>query len=224
LDSISSGFADNEYATAITADKHSNVCIGGNFSGALFANTDTMTNIGGGSDIFLAKYGYDNCNCTTSPVASYTHSGTNTINFVYTGTTAGLDSVVWIFGDGSTASGNTSSHTYATPGAYYACVAAYTSCGSDTYCDSVAITTGIDKPGPFTNISIYPNPMSNTLVIQHATPGTQLILFNLLGQQVYHSAITNTNQQINTAKLPMGTYLLQLRTDKGDEMNRTLIK
>jgi hypothetical protein len=223
-DTITSGFPDDEFANEIVADKHGNVYIGGGFTGTVFANNDTISNIGGGSDFFVAKYGFDNCNCTTSPVAGYTHSGTNTINFVYTGTTAGLDSVVWIFGDGSTATGNTSSHTYATPGAYYACVAAYTSCGSDTYCDSVAISTGIDKPGPFTNISIYPNPMSNTLVIQHAAPGTQLILFNLLGQQVYHSTITNINQQINTAKLPAGTYLLQLITDKGDKMNMTLIK
>ncbi|MBS1690187.1 MAG: T9SS type A sorting domain-containing protein, partial [Bacteroidetes bacterium] len=224
LDSISSGFPDNEYATSITADKHSNVYIGGNFSNALYANTDTMSSIGGGSDLFVVKYGYDNCSCTSSPVAAYTHSGTNTIDFTYTGTTTALDSVVWTFGDGTTARGNTASHTYTASGTYYACVAAYTACGSNTHCDSVNTTVGIDKVGTFSNINIYPNPMSNTLVIQHAAPGTQLTLFNLMGEQVYRCIITSTTQQINTAQLPRGTYLLQLRNNNGDKMNRTLIK
>jgi len=224
LDSITSGFPDIEFATGITADRHGNVYVGGNFSSSLFVNTDSITSIGGGSDFFVAKYGYDNCNCTTSPVANYTHSGTTTVNFTYTGSTTGLDSVVWTFGDGSTARGNTASHTYTTSGTYYACVAVYTACGSNTHCDSVSTTTGVDNVGTFSNINIYPNPMSNTLVIQHAIPGTQLTLFNLMGEQVYHCTITNTTQQINTTQLPRGTYLLQLRTNNGDRMNRTLIK
>lgn len=224
LDSITSSFPDNEFATGITADKHGNVYVGGNFGGSLFANTDSMSNIGGGSDFFVTKYGYDNCNCTASPISNFTHSGTTTINFTYTGTATGLDSVVWTFGDGSIGRGNTASHTYAASGTYYACAATYTACGSNTHCDSVSITTGIDKVGAFANISIYPNPMSNALVIQHAAPGTQLTLFNMMSARVYSSTITNTTQQINTTQLSPGTYLLQLRTNNGDKMNMTLVK
>lgn len=226
LDSITSGFPDNEFATGIAADVHGNVYIGGDFSGTLDANTDTLSSVGGGSDFFMAKYGYDNCGCTNLPVANYTYAlnGINTVNFTYTGTTAGLDSVKWDFGDGNTTLGTTVSHAYNSLGTYSACVTAYTSCGSNEYCDSIFLNSATTNLNAFSDLKIYPNPLSDKLILQNAIPGTQVAIYNVMGVKVFNDIITNNEQQINTTQFLPGTYLIQLQNDKGDKTSMVLIK
>ena len=131
-----------DWGLAITSDGKGNMYIGG-------AVTDSIPNIiipayhtvGGNTDFFVIKYGVD-CSCTAGPIASYTDTGTSTIGVTYTGTTLGLDSVVWNFGDGSHATGITALHTYITSGTYHVCVIVYTTCGSDIHCSDITVTCG----------------------------------------------------------------------------------
>ncbi|PQJ13124.1 hypothetical protein CJD36_005110 [Flavipsychrobacter stenotrophus] len=79
--------------------------------------------------------------CVAAPVTAFTSSGTSAIrNFAFTGTTAGIDSVTWNFGDGGHAVGLTPSHTYLATGAFNVCATAYNSCGNHTVCHTVNIT------------------------------------------------------------------------------------
>ncbi len=80
--------------------------------------------------------------CVTSPVSSFTVSAGAGLSktFTYTGTTTGMDSVTWTFGDGGSATGSSPSHTYAAAGTYTVCATVYTNCGVNTYCNPVTVT------------------------------------------------------------------------------------
>ena len=78
--------------------------------------------------------------CVTAPVAAFTNTGSPSVNFTYTGTTVGIDSVVWNFGDGGHATGLTTSHLYAVADTYNVCVTAYNHCGWDSACSTVIVT------------------------------------------------------------------------------------
>jgi PKD repeat protein len=78
--------------------------------------------------------------CTTLPVSAFTITGAGASRtFTYTGTTAGLDSVTWSFGDGGNGAGLTISHTYATTGVKNVCAIVHTNCGTNTICHTVTI-------------------------------------------------------------------------------------
>lgn len=212
-----------DLANVIVGDRKGNLYIGGQVEDSIKASGIVpYVSVGGNSDFFIMKFGYD-CNCVP-PVANYTYTGRGTVNFVYTGTTLSLDSLVWDFGDGAHGKGATVTHTYTTKGTYSACVTAYSACGSNTYCSTISITTSVSNIAAFPNLSVYPNPMKNTLLIEHAPIGTLVRLFNVLGQQVYSSLVTNDRQEINTSSLSTGTYLLQLINTEGERAGMTVEK
>ena len=93
--------------------------------------------------------------CVALPVAAFTDTGTHTVGFVYTGTTVGMDSIVWKFGDGHTAIGASPFHTYTATGTYTACVTAYTHCGYDSVCSSVVIPCVSAPVSSFTDTGIH---------------------------------------------------------------------
>ncbi len=112
---------------AITSDKVGNIYVGGEVVDSIWAGSPAIPayhTVGGNTDFFVMKYGVD-CSCTASPIASYTDTGTHTIGVTYTGTTTGLDSIVWNFGDGHTATGTPALHTYSLSGSYHVCVTVY---------------------------------------------------------------------------------------------------
>lgn len=183
--------------------------IGGVVSDSIWAGSYGYKNHGGPTDILLAKYGYT-CNCT-QPLASFTQAaGSNgQISFTFTGTTAGIDSIRWQFGDGSTSTAVSPSHTYAA-GSYNACVTVYNSCGNSHSCQPVTIQTGTGIHHlAFSGVKVYPNPAAQVLMIENATPGTQLVIYNVTGQIVRQLIAENGSGQINISSLAPGAYMLR---------------
>jgi hypothetical protein len=68
LDSIAGDYSGNAYASAMASDKSGNFYVGGDFTVSLYVPIagDTLNNIGGNSDFFVAKYGTDNCSALIS--------------------------------------------------------------------------------------------------------------------------------------------------------------
>ncbi len=115
----------------IASDKVGNLYIGGQVASSIWGGSMTpYTSVGGNTDFFVMKYGVD-CGCTSMPMASFTYSGSPTVTFNYTGTTAGIDSVRWYFGDGGTAITFSPTHTYTAAGVYSVTVRIYSACGND---------------------------------------------------------------------------------------------
>lgn len=213
------GFYD--WGLAITSDKAGNVYLGGQVEDSIWADNGNTSipayhSVGGNTDFFIMKYGMD-CNCTSMPVANYSDTGSLTKYFAYTGTTTGVDSVVWDFGDGSAMvnSMNPVTHTYDS-GSYEACVYAYSSCGSDMHCSKVIAqhsegVENIEKLG----VSVYPNPATNELTISVQLTGITYKLLNVTGSIMQTGSLNQGNNTISVNAFASGVYLLQLINNYG---------
>ncbi len=224
LDSLQSTCGDNAHPICIAADKGGSFYISGYVNQSVTVNGTTLTKVGGGSDIFLAKYGSAACGCTL-PSASFTSTGTHTVNFTYTGTSA-YDSVRWDFGDGGTSALAAPTHVYVAAGTYTVCVTVYTACGSDMHCQVVTVITGgvgIPIQG-FETVNIYPNPVSEELIVDGVTEGTSISIYSMVGRELYSDIATGNRYQLNTQTLPPGAYIIQLIDRKGYRMKRTFVK
>jgi hypothetical protein len=221
---------DQLYATGgsnsglvMTKDNKNSLYLGGFTSSSITATgltTPYVTN--GSTDFFVVKYGYE-C-CTVPTVANFTAVVPNgkVGYFTFTGTSA-YDSLIWNFGDGATDTAKNPSHVYSVSDTYTVCVTVYSECGTDTKCQKVVITVGIEDLAMGT-ISIYPNPFTGLLTIEGAEAGTKIALLNMLGQQLYNGTISSTKETVNTSDLPPGNYILHLTDAAGQRRSIKLTK
>ncbi len=114
--------------------------------------------------------------CVTAPVANFTDTGTYVKGYIYTGTTAALDSIIWNYGDGVSGIGSSATHTYAAPGSYNVCVTAYSPCGSNTICHTVIV----------------------------ACPGTPVSTFTYTGTSFIHATYTGTTTYLDSVTWDFG--------------------
>lgn len=224
IDTLSSGTSvSNNYPKAMTADKSGNAYIGGAFQSNVVVNGMTLTSAGGYRDFFVAKYGASNCGCTV-PAASFgkTVGGNRTVTFNYFGAVAGLDSLVWEWGDGARlkVTANYAAavmHTYfgAAPN-FTACVTAYNSCGaSNQSCQAIQFPVGIAELSRLSNIVVYPNPAAGELTLEGAEVGTQYAVLSPLGRLMQYGTVNSSHQSISLEGLPIGTYILVLTSKEG---------
>lgn len=217
-------------AYAVAIDRQGSAYIGGSLEDSIFADSVNMYHsTGGNTDFFVAKYGY-NCNCTPA-VAQYTWYNSNDIlYFNYTGTTDGVDSIVWTLDDINTFY-NVNVHdtgisivvNFSGIGQYLVCVTAYNACGANTYCDTVILDESVPNLLEGQPITVYPNPTTGTLRIANAQNGTKAIVYNMLGQNVYMKTL-DTSGDINIGDLKPGSYILQLTDNKGSTAAVSIVK
>jgi PKD repeat protein len=211
-----SGFYDG--ATAITSDKIGNLYIGGRVEANITGGSLTpYVSNGGNTDYFIMKYGYD-CACLSAPppAANYTHTitttGAYTVAFTYTGST-GYDSLRWNFGDGGTSTLTTPTHTYAGTGTYTACVTVYTACGSNTYCNTISFSIGVQQPSAG-NIQVYPNPTRDELIVSGLANSATYRLMSITGATIKQGTIQNNNG-ISLSECTPGMYIVELLQSDG---------
>ncbi|MBS1629343.1 MAG: T9SS type A sorting domain-containing protein [Bacteroidetes bacterium] len=220
-DSLYSPATYDEAGTAITVDKNGNYYVGGYFYSQIKVAGTTLTNIGGETDFFVAKYGVSNCNCIM-PVAGFSSNinpTTKVGSFTYTGTTP-VDSVRWNFGDGGTSTQMNPTHTFSN-GTYNVCVTVYNSCGSNQYCNNVTLSVkGLEALG---NVKVYPNPANNFFTIEGAV-GATATLTNNIGQRAMQFSVNTDKQVMDISSLPSGMYVLQLTDSKGNHGAMSFVK
>ncbi|WP_165836282.1 PKD domain-containing protein [Taibaiella soli] len=222
MDSIASSFGANEFADGMAVDARSNIYVGGFFVADMYINTDTIQKIGGYADWFVAKYGFNNCNCTV-PVASFGYSlAGKTAQFSYGGSSQ-VDSVRWTFGDSSTSTQQNPSHTYAAVGTYTACLTVYNNCGHTDTCRVIQIASSVNNVNPLANVLVYPNPVQNHLTIETPTSYHATIL-TIDGRVLLQQELMTPRTQINTGTLSPGIYLLQLTDNNGQRALMKFIK
>ncbi|RQO30181.1 hypothetical protein DBR32_11400 [Taibaiella sp. KBW10] len=77
------------------------------------------------------------------------------------------------------------------------------------------------------NLNIYPNPTTDVLHIRVDGLGIQkgtLTLTNSIGASLYTAVMTGNDHKINTAEFPSGVYTLNYSSDKGNRVEKVVIR
>ncbi|MFK7783751.1 MAG: PKD domain-containing protein [Crocinitomicaceae bacterium] len=123
-----------------------------------------------------------------NPTADFTESiNVGVVDFTNTSSTSGTPTYSWDFGDGQSSTVENPTNTYAANGTYTVCLTVSDSCGVDTLCNTVDVSTiGIDENNLIDQLSIYPVPVQEIMTISNLTSGEdfKLELLNNLGQIV----------------------------------------
>lgn len=64
------------------------------------------------------------------------------------------------------------------------------------------------------NIKIYPNPASSVINFKNITSDHQITIYNMMGQKVLHSTITQANNSVNVSALSKGMYMISFKDYK----------
>ena len=85
-------------------------------------------------------------------------------------------------------------------------------------------TTGIDEfPGDH-NMSLFPNPTSGSVFLNHRAEEATLDILNSLGILVKTITLPSNEEQILLDGFVPGIYLFHLRTSEGDEIKKLIIQ
>jgi PKD repeat protein len=163
------------------------------------------------------------------PVSAWTSSINNlVVDFTDASTPVGsVSSWMWDFGDGNTSTMQNPTHTYSADGTYNVCLTVTDSCGSDSSCMSVTVADAANSLSEdiLANVSLYPNPANNLLVLNglNSLLPVKLQIVNVLGQVLEQKQFVR-NTTINTADLAEGIYFLQLELDGSKVSKRFVVK
>jgi hypothetical protein len=136
----------------------------------------------------------------------------------------------WSWGDSTTSTGNTPSHTYSAPAYYNICLTVSDSTGCiSTFCDSSTyvykteqtmitvsvvsqLPTGISELNDNFNIGVFPNPATTQLfMLSRSEPITEVNFFDPTGILVLHAYPAEVNY-IDITSVPAGIYVAEIKT------------
>ncbi|MEO6832562.1 MAG: T9SS type A sorting domain-containing protein [Chitinophagaceae bacterium] len=166
---------------------------------------------------------YEIDNTKLKPSANFTqtfNTTSKTYDFTYTGTKP-VDSVHWIFGDGTTSNLLNPSHNFS-KGTYNVCVTVYNACGANQYCNKV-IALAVNSIPALSDISIYPNPATTYFTVAGAS-GATITLSNAVGQLVKTFSLTTDKEVLDISGLAAGVYVLQLTDKTGNRGVMQMVK
>ena len=154
-------------------------------------------------------------NISTLPTVDFAFTETNdTVSFNNLSNNA--TTYEWYFGDGFTSSQENPTHIYTDEGTYYVLLLATNNCGTETYQQTITISaTGIEiYQTPNTNISIYPNPAKdNVVIIQEEGSFSSYSIVNGLGQVVLSGKVVSNKTEIDLFAVATGSYVIQLQSE-----------
>ncbi len=126
----------------------------------------------------------------------------------------------WEFGDNSSGSGSSPTHTYGANGSYNVTVVVSNKCGSDTVSKTVEMSTvHVSNVASDVAVLLYPNPARTSLTIEVGDDlkTERLSIIDVLGATVYQEAATeiHSKHHLDISKLATGHYILRIQTKKG---------
>jgi PKD repeat protein len=161
-----------------------------------------------------------------SPIADFTFTGTNEITFTNTSQNMVFPSaIIWNFGDGNQETTFLDpTHEYLANSTYTVCMEVVNGSGcSDEICKTVTVIgVGVKENSSTTSFTIFPNPSNGLITVNYPTSSI-VIITNVIGKEVYRNNI-NANSSLDLSHLPVGTYLVTLKTNESSTTKKIIIK
>jgi Zn-dependent metalloprotease/uncharacterized membrane protein len=117
----------------------------------------------------------------------------------------------WDFGDNSTSTQATPSHTYSMPGTYtVTLVASNANCSDTTVFEAIADNAGIHEMQAI-NWMLYPNPARNEIFIKcEGEQPSGYVIWDASGRKIKSGSLTSMNSVINLEELSRGIYQFEV--------------
>jgi hypothetical protein len=182
-------------------------------------NQGVTVGVNGHYDFFLAKLGVgNNCNCSVTKALPTIMSYVNNLITVSGTSAASVDSMYWIWGDGTktkyTTQGANVQHTYSNLGSYFVCLRTYNSCGIGDSCFNLNLTA-IDNIIN-SQIEIYPNPADDYFIINNTSSlAGKYYLFDKTGRIIKTGNCNNNKTTVDIKNMNTGIYMLQIKLENG---------
>lgn len=208
---------------ALLADEKGNVFVGGYYNDSLYDNSNQGIFYNGGSksDFFVSKISYSNqCECNAGPTFPTLLTQTGKIIVVKGSMYGTADSLVWIWGDGSSTNYinqfTNVQHIYSSLGTYSVCLRNYNTCGIKDSCFQLNIVDGIQEIQSEHNLLLYPNPICDILNItsDNGNP-VEIEIHNILGQIIENFGSLNSPITMNLSFLNPGLYFVKTKNKQG---------
>ena len=148
---------------------------------------------------------------TTTPSAAASFS-TNGNVVTFTNTSTGASSYSWDFSDFTNSSAASPSHAFISNGSYPVILTAINGACSDTLLLTINITVGIEELIELNNISIYPNPANENLVVafdNQSDSAFKLLVSDRVGRIIQTIDVQDEDQNfvtMNVSSLANGMY------------------
>lgn len=154
------------------------------------------------------------CPCPV-PLVDFDHE-VNEDTVTFYGNSPDADSLIWDFGDGSTAVGDTVTHIYELSqfNSVFIQVQGINFCGPDTSTGVVTLQTPNDTvvivSVPALKLAAYPNPVNELLTVEHNATKGNVSIQALSGRVMFSQHLTDiTPLQISTTEWPQGLYIVR---------------
>lgn len=160
------------------------------------------------------------------PIPGFTWSiNGNTVTFTDTTNTNFPTFWQWSFGDTTTSNAQNPTHTYDTLKAYLVCLSITDSCGTNTSCDTIDFTVGIDDE-LYSAITAFPNPASEFIQLNWTSEVrvTGVEVLNLLGEVKMEVEQISNGMKIDISEFPSAVYFLRIHADRGTTNRKIIIQ
>jgi PKD repeat protein len=152
---------------------------------------------------------------------SYNHNG-SIIQFTNLSTDGGGASYLWDFGDGNTSTLENPTHSYLAPGQFTVTLLVTNSCGNHSSSQQVTSYTSVDENQSQDFITIYPNPVLNTLSIDSEVQISEVMMYDVTGKVVYTYQTHAKHLQIDFSGFAKGIYMLKLIAEEQVMMKKII--
>lgn len=156
------------------------------------------------------------------PQAGFSYSS-RALDVVFANETTGAQNWYWDFGDGETSRLESPDHSYSASGTYTVTLHVENKIKS---WDEISIEISVDNTGveefTLSQISFYPNPVRDKLIIHNLPDRTTIDLFSVNGKLVRSINPDAKQIEIDMKELPVGLYILNFSSQQKSLQQRVL--
>jgi PKD repeat protein len=159
------------------------------------------------------------------PVASFNMSHVSGLEYSFTNTSVGANTVLWKFGDGATSTDQNPTHTYASGGVQDVTLVITNPCGTDSTTQSLPV--GTNEPTWGSSLTLTPNPADDVVAVSVDLQTNDLVelhVSDLAGRVLLTANLANGRCLINTETLSSGIYMLRIQAGGASTVRKLVVE